>query len=315
MMVYLGFFSPMIIIMAISVVLAKKGINPWILFWIGAGVEILALIGASRNPFMRSGPLWIIFFVILVVMALFVISAARSNEPWESEDNGEGTGYSQSSSSSLGAAVPQISQMLVKEWTCRQCGRINPEQHFICKCGRKKSENTEDETTTRMLEEMCSAKLTDDNDTVYGYLTETPQCTQCDFFQLQKFASVMVSKIEKGTVFIYDQEHSWESKFSRTGDGVFGDVRQVTGQNGGTFRMEILYKSEGVFQIGETIVAYKKDQNIAFYQNGTLVAKASSGTSNEVDQEKGVLGIIMHFLVTVNEQDRLIMMAFPFMKF
>ena len=77
----LGYFAPMLILVILGCVFAKKALG-WILYLVGVGVTLLSLIGRARQAALyaqygivdQSAPLmWGIFFVILVVGASVII--------------------------------------------------------------------------------------------------------------------------------------------------------------------------------------------------------------------------------------------------
>ncbi len=67
----IGYFGIMLLFMLIALIRAKKG-NPWVWYFTGAGIQLISLIGASRNPFLNSSRLWAYYFVILILSLLFI---------------------------------------------------------------------------------------------------------------------------------------------------------------------------------------------------------------------------------------------------
>lgn len=78
LMSYLGYFLVLIIFLAIAVGCAKQK-AAWPLYFIGAGIQLLALIGNSRSGAMM-GPYWFIYGLLLALAAWLI---RRRREDYE----------------------------------------------------------------------------------------------------------------------------------------------------------------------------------------------------------------------------------------
>ena len=78
----MGFFLIMLVFMIVAIVRAKNG-KPWIWYSIGVGLQLLSLIGLSKQYSMlgASGALtgtWIAFFAIAIIALIVIILRKKS---------------------------------------------------------------------------------------------------------------------------------------------------------------------------------------------------------------------------------------------
>ena len=127
----IGYFAIMLLFMIIAAVRAKKGF-PWIWYIIGAVIQLISLIGISRNPFYNSGPYWIVYFCILLLFFFIILS--KSAQKGDSEIHyilGNTEVQNQTSVSNYPTAEEKKQEN--PAWICNRCGNNNSAHVFICR--------------------------------------------------------------------------------------------------------------------------------------------------------------------------------------
>ena len=133
----MGYFLFMLLFMLVAHIRAKKG-NPWIWYFIGATIQLVSLIGLSRNPFYSTGKLWIIYIVILIMVAVSIGNIVSKREQ-QSKAHPYGNG-NDSIIPMKNYGNDEIQNTLEnRSWKCMRCGNSNPEHFYIYGCGMKKA--------------------------------------------------------------------------------------------------------------------------------------------------------------------------------
>ena len=80
----LGYFGFMIGFMIAAICTAKKGTLPWVLYLVGAGVQLLSLMSYHRTGQLSlpgSWPYWTVYFVLLGIPGIIIILRSSRSDP------------------------------------------------------------------------------------------------------------------------------------------------------------------------------------------------------------------------------------------
>ena len=80
----LGYFAIMIGLMIAAICTAKQGALPWVFYFVGAGIQLLSLLGEHRTGRMSlpgSWPYWAIYFVCLGIPGIIIILRSSRSDP------------------------------------------------------------------------------------------------------------------------------------------------------------------------------------------------------------------------------------------
>ena len=302
---YIGYYGIMLTCMIVAAV-RRKHSDAWVWYIVGAIVQLFSLIGATRNPFIRSGSLWAVYFVILIIFAV-ILCTAKESGPRE---------YIETPSPVSALRLPDENikpYRREKRWICTCCGKHNPDRVFICSCGRKKTDNDEDSESWTSISEKCAAGLqgeavefnayakTVDNERTYEYIRTATN---------ESVAMIGEKKNYQGNVYIFSPKHSWECYKGKDNKMVFGDTRTIISSNAQEMKLDIGYKGVGTYDLGGVMTAYEYMNTIAFYLNDVIVGKAVWSEDDSSDSNRPILR--MQLSKIIDEHNQLVLQAVPF---
>ncbi len=167
----MGYFLILFIFMIIAIARAGKG-HPWIWFCIGALIYLISLSGLSSKPYLNTSSMWVIYLIILLVSGLIILSkSSKAKNEYISDEYVEQM-YKQKYKHISQNMNNYRSVNTGEIWICSQCGNSNPEQHFICKCGQKKSENDKQVVGTKTNDSQLNCDF--DKKNVNGQYEDLP---------------------------------------------------------------------------------------------------------------------------------------------
>ena len=80
----LGYFAIMIGFMIAAICTAKKGSLPWVFFFVGAGIQLLCLLGDHKTGRMSlpgSCPYWTVYFILLGIPGIIIVLRSSRSKP------------------------------------------------------------------------------------------------------------------------------------------------------------------------------------------------------------------------------------------